>query len=65
MVDLQFALPLLLFLTFFYPCLRPPPLFFRLALNTFRDIKSVGRIKKKNLKKITRNLGIGGPGTPG
>ena len=51
MVDLQFALPILIFLTFFYPCLRPPPLFFRLALNTFRDIKSVGRIKKKKLKK--------------
>ena len=47
MVDLQFPLPILIFLTSFYPCLRTPPLFFRLALNAFRDIKSVGRIKKK------------------
>ena len=36
--------------------------FFRLALNAFPAIWSVGRIGKK---KITRSLGKGGPGTPG
>ena len=41
------------------------PVFFRLASNAFSDAGSVGRIeKKKDLKKITRSLGIGGPGTP-
>ena len=39
--------------------------FLRLPLNAFPDIGSVGRIEKKNLKKITRTLGIVGPGTPG
>ena len=44
------------------------PLFFlRLPSNAFLDIGSVGRIekKKKTTKKITRSLGIIGPGTPG
>ena len=45
--------------------LTPSPLFFRLASNAFPDIGSVGRNEKKNVKKITRSLGIGGPGTPG
>ena len=46
--------------------LRPSPLFFRLSSNAFPDIGSVGRNEKKNTsKKITRSLGIGGPGTPG
>ena len=42
------------------------PFFFRLASNAFPGVGSVGRIeKKKTKKKITRSLGIGGPGTPG
>ena len=42
------------------------PFFFRLPSNAFPDTGSVGRIEKKNVKKkITRSLGIGGPGTPG
>ena len=46
--------------------LRPSPFdFFRLASNVFSDIGSVGRIEKKNLKKITRSLGIEGTGNPG
>ena len=43
---------------------RPSPPFFRLASNAFPDFGSVGRIEKKKTK-ITRNLGIEGPGTPG
>ena len=40
--------------------------FIYLASNAFSDVGSVGRIeKKKKLKKFTRSLGIGGPGTPG
>ena len=39
--------------------------FFRLASNAFPDIWSVGQTEKKNKKKFTRSLGIGGPGTPG
>ena len=39
------------------------PFFFRLASNAFPDIGSIGRIEKKNLKKITRSLRKGGPGT--
>ena len=42
-----------------------PPFFFRLALNAFPDVGSVGRTEKTTLKKITRSLGIGGPVTPG
>ena len=43
-----------------------PVFFFRLPSNAFNDIGSVCRIEKKNLKKkITRSLGISGPGTPG
>ena len=43
-----------------------PLFFFRLASNAFSDIGSAGRIEKKNLKKkITRSLGIEGPGNPG
>ena len=38
--------------------------FFYSASNAIPDIGSVG-LKKKILKKITRRLGIGGPGTPG
>ena len=41
-----------------------PLFFFRLASNAFLDIRSVARIKKKNKKKITKSLGIGGLGTP-
>ena len=45
------------------------PLFFlRLPSNAFPDIGSVGPIenkKKKPKKKVTRSLGIVGPGTPG
>ena len=44
--------------------IRPSPFFFRLASNAFSDIGSVGWIEKKKLKKkITRSLGIVGPGT--
>ena len=32
---------------------RPSPFFFRLASSAFHNIESVGRIKKKNLEKIT------------
>ena len=40
--------------------------FLRLPSNAFPDFGSVGRIeKKKPKKKITRSLGIVGPGTPG
>ena len=38
--------------------------FIFLASNAFSDVGSVGRFEKK-LKKITRSLGIEGPGTPG
>ena len=41
------------------------PPFFRLGSNAFPDIGSGGRTEKRNLKKITRSLGIGSPGTPG
>ena len=42
------------------------PFFFLLASNAFPGVGSVGRIEKKqkDLKKITRSLGIGGPGAP-
>ena len=39
--------------------------FIYLASNAFSDVGSVGRFEKKKTKKITRSLGIGGPGTPG
>ena len=51
--------------SFFFFHILGHPLFFRLASNAFPDIGSVGRIGKENLKKITRSLGIGGPGNPG
>ena len=42
------------------------PLFFHLASDAFPDIGFVSWIeKKKETKKITRSLGIEGPGTPG
>ena len=44
---------------------RLSPFFFRLGSNAFPDIGSGGRTEKRNLKKITRSLGIGSPGTPG
>ena len=46
---------------------RPSPFFLYLPSNAFPDIGSVGQSekKKKKLKKITRSLGIVGPGTPG
>ena len=49
-----------------FRCLgHPHPFFFRLASNAFPDFGSVSRIEKKKLKKIIRNLEIGGPGTQG
>ena len=46
--------------------LRPSLFFLCFASTAFPDIGPVGQIEKKNLKtKITRSLGIGGPGTPG
>ena len=39
--------------------------FLRLPSNAFPNIGSVGLKKKKPKKKITRRLGIVGPGTPG
>ena len=42
-----------------------PPFFFRLGSNAFPDIGSGSRTEKTNLKKITKSLGIGSPGTPG
>ena len=55
--------------TFYLFRLSPPApfflFFFCLASNAFPDIGSVGRIEKKNLKKIRRSLGIGGLGIPG
>ena len=48
--------------------LRPSPLFFVWHRLRFLILgRSVGRNekKKKPKKKITRSLGIGGPGTPG
>ena len=47
--------------------IRPSPVFLCLPSNAFLDIGSVGRIEKKRKpkKKITRSLGIVGPGTAG
>ena len=46
--------------------IRPsPPPFFRLASTAFPDVGSVSLIEKNPKEKITRSIGIGGPGTPG
>ena len=37
----------------------PPPFIFRLASNAFPDIRSVGHIGKKTIRKITKSLEIG------
>ena len=49
-----------------YKSVWPSPFFFHLASDAFPDIGLVSWIEKKNeTKKITRSLGIEGPGTPG
>ena len=46
-------------------CWAIPPFFFRLASNAFPCIGLVSRIGKIKIKKITKSLEIGGPGTSG
>ena len=45
--------------------LRPSPFFFVKRQMHFLILGPSVGMKKKNLKKITRSLGIGGPGIPG